>query len=118
MSVNRRVWLLGGGAIVLAGLGLATPPAREALCRGRADEAYRLAVTRLGGVCVGCNPDLNAETVEREWGRLRGETETSLMARIADDFANGQIADADGWQLARTEALIYAAAYYDQERGA
>jgi len=116
MSVNRRVWLLGGGAIMLAGLALVTPPAREAICSGPT-EAYRLALARLGEACVGCNPEMSPEVVMRSWDKLNGETDAALLARVTDDFAAGQIVEVDGWQLARTEALIYAAAYYEQGQG-
>ncbi|MDP3749062.1 MAG: hypothetical protein Q8Q88_18640 [Phenylobacterium sp.] len=114
MKMDRRAWVLGGGALAVGGLTLNTPVARDLVCSGQTREYQQVGLARLGRACVACNPDFSEPLVAAEWAQIQAVGQAALNARIADDFAQGAIISVDGWQLARSEALVYAAAHYNQ----
>lgn len=113
MTVDRRAWMFGG-ALVVAGIALSTPAARGVICSSQSREYQQIGLARLGRACVECNPGFSEQLVAAEWARIRAVGRVGLDALIADDFRQGAIVSVDGWQLARSEALVFAAAHYEQ----
>lgn len=110
--------MLGGGALVVAGVTLATPAGRDLVCTSQTREYEQVGLARLGRACVECNPTFSKQLVAAEWSRIRYEGQAGLNGRIAQDFKLGAIVSVDGWQLARSEALVFAAIHYEQLRDA
>lgn len=112
MKVTRRGFAVGVGVVVTGGVVLATPPTRNALC-GSPEEHYREAsVARLGRACVACDPALTSAAVTSQWRELGAPSGATLEALVAADFDAGRVQHVDGWVLAASEMLAYAASYH------
>jgi hypothetical protein len=118
-KTSRRGALKVAG--VLASLGLANSPLGRALAANADTSAAAdvvAAQARLGGACVSAFPVLTPSSVREELAEvgLDGAAGPDLTRRILQairsDFESGRMLQVDGWYLARTEALIYAEAYY------
>ena len=67
----------------------------------------------LGALCVKALPGEDADKLTAALMRgcgTDGSSRSAIAANIRDDFAQGRIVDADGWQLSLTEARLCALA--------
>ncbi|MCC2976470.1 hypothetical protein LK533_07255 [Sphingomonas sp. PL-96] len=112
MKLSRRGFAVGAGALLVGGAVLAVPPVRRSLC-GSPEQRYRdTAMAALGRACVGCDPALSRDAVAAEW-RVLDRPEGERRATLARaDFASGRMRQLDGWLLAPSEVLAFAAAYH------
>ena len=118
MKLSRRKLLAGGGIAAVGGAAvLALPPVRRSIC-GSPEDLYREAsIAAVGRACVACDPALTRDEVARRWAALGAPDEAALAARSAADFGSGRVRQVDGWLLAESEVLGYAAAYHGLGRG-
>ncbi|MBM7406111.1 MULTISPECIES: hypothetical protein [Sphingomonas] len=112
MKLSRRGFAAGAGALLAGGAGLALPPVRRTLC-GSPEQRYRQdAMASVGRACVRCDPALSRDAVRAGWRALGTPDGERLAALVAADFAEGRTRQVDGWLLASTEVLAFAAAYH------
>lgn len=113
MAWSRRA-LIGRsllGAAVVGGAASLLPPVRNAICGSPEDNFAAALKVAVGARCVACNPQLTPERVFAQLGTL-DDRDAVFVERRTRDFVEGRIRNVDGWQLAETEVLSFAAAYY------
>ena len=112
MKLSRRGFAVGTGALLAGFAVLAVPPVRRTLC-GSPEQRYReAAMASLGRACVLCDPSLARDSVAAEWEALGRPQGQRMAALVAADFTEGHVRQIDGWLLASTEVLAFAATYH------
>lgn len=108
--LNRRVFFFSSlTAVTVGAIVLMLPETNRTICGALEDDYQRLAEGRVGKACIDCNPELTQAYVAQNWAVVANE---GIDKAIREDFANGRTSHVEGWVLARSEILKYAAIYY------
>jgi len=114
--VGLQLGLLGGCGRDTASL-LSTAPSEDGALEALRQLAGHLeGIEFVGPVCAAeiAEPEPLTALLERLRGTSQPTLEAALLASIESDFASGERMDIAGWQLARSECLLVAAAASEQ----